>query len=450
MNRRLREVVVVGLVIASLASVIVAAVHADGRTSIRAETNDGGAWLVRRSDGVVGQLNRTAGEVTGVVRVSNPGASFDVEQSGTTILTHDTDTNELQLVDPRTYQIINTVSLAGGVRVRAVDNGAVVWRPEPFTVWALSTDDVAAIVSLDDVTPTIETDGTGLVTTTTDDEIVVLDVANRRVGTSAPMTGPIPDDSWAWTPIGDPEAEAPAPVLVDTVALSAIGNDVLALSGDGRVSRLDDGAAEFVEQPLVAAPNADDDTTDDASGRHSARRTVRTAPAVTITQLAQPSPGGTPLVAVAATGTVLSDAGTADGLAPLDEIGGAEPLAPISHEGCIFTVATAPPTFARTLQRRRRPDRTAHRRRPRGAPDPPRQRLDLDQRPDQRHAVDRRHRHRTGTDRRLGQHPRLRGRRARREPRRPGGRRDRGEPRHRRDPRPGDRRGRRQRTAGGT
>ncbi len=59
MNRRLREVVVVGLVIASLASVVVAAVHADGRTSIRAETNDGGAWLVRRSDGVVGQMNRS-------------------------------------------------------------------------------------------------------------------------------------------------------------------------------------------------------------------------------------------------------------------------------------------------------------------------------------------------------------------------------------------------------
>ena len=72
MNRRLREVVVVGLVIASLASVVVAAVHADARTSIRAETNDGGAWLVRRSDGVIGQMNRTAGEVTGVVRVVQP------------------------------------------------------------------------------------------------------------------------------------------------------------------------------------------------------------------------------------------------------------------------------------------------------------------------------------------------------------------------------------------
>ena len=118
MNRRLREVVVVGLVIASLASVVVAAVHADARTSIRTETNDGGAWLVRRSDGVVGQMNRTAGEVTGLVRVSNPGAEFDVEQADTTRSSSTTpSTGELQVIDPRTYQIVNTVTVPGGVHV---------------------------------------------------------------------------------------------------------------------------------------------------------------------------------------------------------------------------------------------------------------------------------------------------------------------------------------------
>ena len=175
-NRRLREVVVVGLVIATLASVVVAAVHADGRTSIRAETNDGGAWLVRRSDGVIGQMNRASGEVTGLVRVANPQAAFDVEQATDTVVVHDTDTNELQLIDPRTYQIVNTVSLPVGVHVRATDAGAVIWQPRPLRVWELTRDDLAAVVSLDDVSPSLEAEGSGLVTTTVDDATVVLDV----------------------------------------------------------------------------------------------------------------------------------------------------------------------------------------------------------------------------------------------------------------------------------
>ncbi len=321
MSRRLREALVVGLVVAAVASVVVAAVRADGRTSVRAQTNDGGAWLVRRSDGVVGQLNRAAGEVTGVVRVADPGSSFDVEQADDVVLVHDADTAELQIVDPRTYQNVNTVTLPLDVNVRAVAGGAVIWQRQPLRVWTLGRDDLGAIIRLDDVAPVIEAAGAGLVTTTSDGSAVALDVAGERIGIE---TGD-PSQPWEWTALG--------PTAAPVRSLSAIGRDIVMLLDDGTVAVLREGS----------------DATDALTGPDDVEAGV----------LAQPSPAGTPLIAVTSGGTVLADSrarsgpGTdtdADGrtdLAPLAEIGASDPLAPIVHDGCVFTVGTGPPTFAR-------------------------------------------------------------------------------------------------------
>ncbi len=59
--------------------------------------------------------------------------------------------------------------------MRAVEPGVYVWQPEPLRVWALSRDDLGAMVSLDDVAPILESEGSGLVTTTFDGELVVVD-----------------------------------------------------------------------------------------------------------------------------------------------------------------------------------------------------------------------------------------------------------------------------------
>ena len=407
MNRRLREVVVVGLVIASLASVVVAAVHADARTSIRTETNDGGAWLVRRSDGVVGQMNRTAGEVTGLVRVSNPGAEFDVEQADTTIVTHDTSTGELQVIDPRTYQIVNTVTVPGGVRVRAVDAGVIVWRPEPLQVWALSRDDLGAIVSLDDVAPILESEGSGLVTTTFDGGLVVVDsrggepvdgadpdAESGRVGVGDPLRGEPVD----WTDVGAAAAEL--------TAVSAIGRDVVAL-GDRRARSSGSTTATTASSLRRHVRTADDAADADATERREPSIRPRPSP-----RCSPSPPRRTPRssrsrpVAMVLGGV---DAASGAALTPLDEIGAAEPLAPIVHEGCVFNVATSPPTFVRMC------NGVVDQTEPLTGADPSALRLrlvngwvwinDLDQ----RHPLDRRHRLRTRTDRRLGQHARLRG-----------------------------------------
>ena len=98
----------------------------------------------------------------------------------------------------------------------------------------------------------------------------------------------------------------------------------------------------------------------------------------------------------------------------LAAIGAGGPLAPIVHQGCVFTVGTEPPTFTRICHGVADQTVALTGADPGGAAAAAGQRLGVDQRPDQRHDVDRRHRHRVGADRRLGQRPRHRRRRPRR------------------------------------
>ena len=76
MTRRTRRsiagsvLVVLALVIGA---VIVTALQAEGRERSKADTNDGGAWLLKRDEGYVGHVNRVVGEVTAAVSVADPG-----------------------------------------------------------------------------------------------------------------------------------------------------------------------------------------------------------------------------------------------------------------------------------------------------------------------------------------------------------------------------------------
>ena len=81
MSRRTRRsiagsvLVVLALVIGA---VVIAALQAEGRERSKADTNDGGAWLLKRDEGYVGHVNRLVGEVTAAVSVSDPGSDYDV------------------------------------------------------------------------------------------------------------------------------------------------------------------------------------------------------------------------------------------------------------------------------------------------------------------------------------------------------------------------------------
>lgn len=78
--------VVLGLVIGA---VVVTALQAEGRERSRADTNDGGAWLLKRDVGYVGHVNRAVGEVTAALSTSEPGSDYDIDQANGVIVVHD-------------------------------------------------------------------------------------------------------------------------------------------------------------------------------------------------------------------------------------------------------------------------------------------------------------------------------------------------------------------------
>ena len=98
MTRRTRRsvagsvLVVLGLVVGA---VIATALHADGRERSKADTNDGGAWLLKRDAGYVGHVNREVGEITAAVSVADPGSDYDVDPDGDALVL-----DSIALADP--------------------------------------------------------------------------------------------------------------------------------------------------------------------------------------------------------------------------------------------------------------------------------------------------------------------------------------------------------------
>jgi hypothetical protein len=294
-------------VCALVGTIVVAAVQADGRSNVRAATNDGGAWLIKRDQGLVGHVNRAVGEVSGIIRAATPGAEFDVEQDGELVVVNDRSTSSLSVIDGRTFQVSNSPEVPADAHLAVVGDQAIVWTQEPLAVWRLSVAQLTELGSISGLDPQITADGPGLVAVTPTGTVLALDVAGSRLVR-------LPADASA--SIGQPLAEGP----VSATALSAIGDDAVLLTPAGIVVVGDEGT--------VTAPAA-------VPGGSSGAA------------LAQPSPSGSPLVAAAADGTLVAvDPGSGQ-VESIGAIGAGQPLAPIVHDGCVFAVGTVAPTFTR-------------------------------------------------------------------------------------------------------
>ena len=161
--RRSWQAVVLVAVVGLVASIVVAAVQATGPVDVRAHTNDGGAWLIRRDKGIAGHMNRSVGEVSGTVKVAKPAAIFDVEESGEVLAALDSSSNTVSVIDPRTFQVANTVAVPNDARMIATDDGVVLWTPSPLAVWNVPWAKLADLTTLDGVTPLATGKAGGLV-----------------------------------------------------------------------------------------------------------------------------------------------------------------------------------------------------------------------------------------------------------------------------------------------
>src|SRR4051794_19825639 len=306
MTRRTRRgvagsvLVVLGLVIGA---VIATALQAEGRERSKADTNDGGAWLLKRDAGYVGHVNREVGEITAAVSVSQPGADFDVDQAKDVIVVHDASKGTLTVVDDSVERVANPAGLTVGadVEVHAVDGGALIVDDASMRAWKLTREQLLSVATTDDVEPIVTGEGRTRAAATTDGHAVLVDdkagqvVFVRPDGTTTKSgTVEVTDPTASVTMLGTDEA-----VFSDTD-----GDVVVASPGDARPLGIDVLGADG--QP-AALP------------------------------LQQPGPAADDVVAVTSDGKVVAvplDGG--DAAADIGQLGGAEPVAPIAYGGCVF------------------------------------------------------------------------------------------------------------------
>ena len=186
MTRRTRRsvagsvLVVLGLVIGA---VVATALRAEGRERSRADTNDGGAWLLKRDAGYIGHVNRLVGEVTAVVSVADPGSDYDVDQAAGIIVVHDRTTGLVTTIDDSVSRVANPAGVRVGadVSVHAVVGGALIVDRATMGVWKLDREQLLTVASTDEVDPLLTGDGAAASAATPDGHVVLADIAAGRV-----------------------------------------------------------------------------------------------------------------------------------------------------------------------------------------------------------------------------------------------------------------------------
>jgi hypothetical protein len=305
--------VVLGLVIGA---VVVTALQAQGRERSRANTNDGGAWLLKRDVGYVGHVNRAVGEVTAALSTSEPGSNYDVDQARGVVVVHDRTAGTLGLVDDRTLYVANELQVSADAAVHAIDDGALIVDRASTSVWKLDRDGLASLKTLDETEPILRGEGPGRSAARPDGHAVFVDQSADHVTFLRPdgetVTSPplnLTDDVVTLTSLGD-----------DTAVLADSDGDVIVATPD-RVTPIDAGITGDDGRPLPlvlqqpAAAAADHVVAAAADGRLFAIPLGGDGERVESTEIGKLAAGG--------------------------------PLEPIVFGGCVFAVSTAPvATFA--------------------------------------------------------------------------------------------------------
>lgn len=317
-RRRRGAVALVFLVLALIAGLVFVAVQAEGRELSRTTANDGGAWVVNRELGVVAHKNRATGELSSFVRLSD-SSTIDVHQANDVVVVHDASTNQLFEIDPRSSaEDLAPTQLPEFTRVEATDDGVIIFRQAPLTVWRLTKSELAMRISLDGAPRLVQANGAGVVGVTTTGQVAAVeseagllhwfdgDVA-RLTSFDLEVAGQVIDVSIV---------DASVVVLTDAGELVVVGVDGVEHRTTWVSLVPSAGAAALLQRPSV---NAGTDG-------------VRAATSVTAIsdrgELVEVS-----FEADVATGTIIG------------ALGGAEPVAPIVHDGCVFAVVTEPPTY---------------------------------------------------------------------------------------------------------
>ncbi len=323
-SRTRRSAALLTAVALTLAGVVWVAAHANGRPGSTAYSNDGGAWLTNRSAGAVGHLNRAVLEVTAAVKVAEPGANLDVDQSGDLVVVHDKSSARAILLDPRLGQVSGELLVPAGVEVRAAPNTVVIARNDPLTVWTLTRDEALSTADLEDVDPDFAAEEVGLVS-----------VGPDRTSIYRPSTAELVE-----LPHGQPAAHADNETATASPPTISSQFGPAPAEGSPPPARLTSVATATGSVTVLAT-----DTQLLTSGSPSASPIPLSGPVT----LQQPSAAPTAVAYIDRDGRIgLADLATRSTIDTGVELAGAEPVAPIYHDDCVFALTLEPPVFTRT------------------------------------------------------------------------------------------------------
>jgi len=312
---------IIAALIAVLALVFFAS-QAEGREVSRAQSNDGGAWLVNREFRVVGHKNRSVQELSLAMRVTDSPLA-EVHQAQGVVVVHDPDTQTLIEVDVRgTFtQDLQPTDLPELSRVIAIDGGVLVVREAaPSVVRHIDALSLPAMKTAEGLSPLLRLNGDMLIEAAPDGAIAVVDPANNELvwlDVDGTKSDPVPLGSG--TPVG-------------LTVLGGVGSDrshVAAVLLDG---------GDLV---IVAKPDADADQQEPlrvewGDGLSPLNPNGLEQPASATSRLV------THVHGVTEEGAVVAIDINDGAITRLADVPGQRPLRPIAHQGCVYVVVTAP------------------------------------------------------------------------------------------------------------
>lgn len=298
------------VVIASVGAVGVAAVLADGRVGTATRTNDGGAWLLNRSEDSIGHVNRVVGEIASV---AGPfGGAFDVEQSDGVVVVNDRGTGEAVLIDTNLATPGAAVRVSIDTTVYTYPQGVVLFESSSGRLWRFARADFGAVATLDDVPPTLISAPGGVVAVGLDGTIALVEADGSAISIVR-SNGEVEHRALAEPEQLDTDGIAVVGEVDLVTAITLVGQTPVFTRASGVVVVVGDKLHEYrvgrvvnLQQPSIAAENVVVVTDDEQ---------------VVMVNLDS--------------GVAAQVAGTASDRA----------IRPIVHDNCVWSITLSPPTF---------------------------------------------------------------------------------------------------------
>lgn len=130
-------------VTAGVMAISLLALTYDGNPTTELELHDGGIWITKSSNLLVGHFNYPSTVLDGAVRTT--GESFDILQSGATILVVDTQENAVTSVDPARVSMVDDATIPTEAKVALGHNTVAVLDRASGDLWVASAQGLSAL-----------------------------------------------------------------------------------------------------------------------------------------------------------------------------------------------------------------------------------------------------------------------------------------------------------------